>query len=101
MQLSPYTHWNQLNLVQETLYLGFCGECPTLTPSSTPSEGPSSFPTPAPTEPLDGCEVEPPSCSLTPPDGADRVTFCLLLGNTTIELCVIIENVPRLLDLGK
>ena len=55
----------------------------------------------APTGALDGCEVEPPSCTLSPPDGADRVTFCLVIGDIQVELCVLTENVLGLLERGE
>lgn len=66
-----------------------------------PSPAPTLVPTMPPTGALDGCEIEPPSCALSPPDEADRVAFCLVIGETQVELCVRIENVQGLLGRGE
>ena len=122
---------SQIDRVQDALEFGFCGSCPTEAPSWAPSvlptAQPSSNPTASPTAPpsmppttatptmvpttaqptmsptgfLDGCDVEPPSCSVEPDDGEDRVTFCLVIVGLESEECVLIENVRVLLDLGK
>lgn len=84
---------------------------PTRTPTRMPTLAPTTgSPTPVPTtvEPtmsptgfLDSCAEEPPSCTLEPDDGKDRVTFCLKLGDEQSEECVLVENVQILLDLGR
>ncbi|CAB9519918.1 ECF subfamily RNA polymerase sigma-24 subunit [Seminavis robusta] len=89
-----------IDFVQDALGLGFCGVCPSLTPSSVPTFSPTTTPTQAPTGFLDGCVIEPPVCVLDPDDGEDRVSFCLVIGNSQIELCVRVENVQDLLERG-
>ena len=55
----------------------------------------------APTiDPLENCEDEPPSCTLDPDDGEDRVTFCVEFGGQQEEVCVLVENVDALLAIG-
>lgn len=58
-------------------------------------------PTMTPTGSLDGCDVEPPTCTLVPDDEDDRVTFCLVIGGLQSEECVRVEEVRILLELGK
>ena len=70
----------------------------TATPTVVPT---TAEPTMSPTGYLDECEEEPPSCSLDPDDGEDRVTFCLVIGGKQSEECVLLEEVRILLDLGK
>lgn len=121
----------KIDRVQDALDFGFCGECPTDAPSSNPTNLPTTQPTIAPTkfptrqptvapttgtptmvpttgQPtmspsgfLDSCDEEPPSCTLTPDDGEDRVIFCLQFGDKQSEQCVLLEAVQGLLDLGK
>lgn len=88
---------------------GGCGECPEA-PSMSPTAGPSMSPTTAaptmsPTGFLDGCVVEPPSCSIVG-DGTteedDGVTFCFVLeSGKQVDLCVLPENVIYLLARGE
>ena len=121
----------QIENVQEALKFGFCGPCPTDSPSRAPSSPPTNQPsvgptvspssqptvvpttaaptmvpttgqpTMSPTGSLDACEAEPPSCTLDPDDGEDRVTFCLAVGEIQSEACVLVEEVRVLLQLGK
>ena len=116
--------------MQDALEFGFCGPCPTDAPSWAPSASPTNQPTSSPTisptvsptmapttlaptmvpttaQPtmfptgaLDECEVEPPSCTIDPNDGLDRVTFCLEIGGLQSEECVLVENVRILIVLG-
>lgn len=51
-------------------------------------------------DPLEGCEIEPPSCSIAPDGGADRVVVCIEFGRTQAELCILLANVQIMLDLG-
>ena len=88
---------------------GVCGQCPTMEPSIaptqqpslTPTQFPSGVPTQPPTDPLEGCEIEPPSCSIAPDGGADSVVFCVEFGDNQREICVPVERVQNLIDLGK
>lgn len=108
------------------LEFGFCGVCPTASPSSSPSIRPTQQPslvpttrptlaptssvptlrpstgrpTTSPTGFLDSCPVEPPTCT-EPDDGQDRVIFCIQLGALLSEECVLVEDVQTLLDLGE
>lgn len=120
MQLTPKQNNDmatQIEFVQEALGAGFCGECPTLTPSASPSELPSSSPTLSPTESpsltptsapsmvptgaLDDCPVDPPTCEVVPDDGEERVVFCVVIGGVQFERCVVKEVVKYLLQGGK
>ena len=92
----------------QALEFGVCGECPSEAPSMSPtrqptgmpSVTPTSAPTAAPTGALDLCELVPPSCTIEPDDGEDRVTFCLVIV-IQIERCVLEQNVRSLISLGK
>ena len=85
---------------------GECGECEEesvapATPTGSPSQG-AVFPTLSPTGPLDGCEVDPPSCELDIGGNiTEGVVFCLFLETgPQVELCAQIEDVQDLLDRG-
>ena len=91
----------QIDLVQDALLLGVCGECPTLAPTSFPSALPTNEPTLSPTTFTENCDEEPPICELFPGDLVSRVIFCVQLGGQQAELCVAVENLPLLLGYGE
>lgn len=95
------SHFFQIDLVQDALLLGVCGECPTLAPTSLPSALETNKPTLTPTTFTENCDEEPPTCELFPGDFVSRVVFCVQLGVEQAELCVAVENLPLLLENGE